>query len=284
MAGKTGFQQFRRGRLHRLSRAGLPGDNRVKDNAMRIQQIRNATMKIKYGDRTILLDPWLQDKGTGFSANAVRPEMNAVHSPMNDLPMTPEKVLADVDICLVTHIHPDHFTPDYLPRAMKIVVQNEEDMREAEAMGFENVTCFEGDTLRLGSVTVTKVPAVHGDNEKVVEMMGPGSGYVLRGGDRKLYLAGDTVYCSAVEQTLEKYRPDVVALNCCEATMPVGRLIMDLADVEAVCRKAPEALVLATHLDSVNHALLTSDDVRNYARARGLTQVCVPKNGEIIEI
>ena len=37
---------------------------------MRIQQIRNATLKIEYAGQTVLLDPWLQDKGTGFSANA----------------------------------------------------------------------------------------------------------------------------------------------------------------------------------------------------------------------
>lgn len=29
---------------------------------MRIQQIRNATLKIEYGDVTFLIDPWLQDK------------------------------------------------------------------------------------------------------------------------------------------------------------------------------------------------------------------------------
>lgn len=143
---------------------------------MKIRQIRNATLKIHYGDQTILLDPWLQDKGIGFSADVVRAEMAGVRNPMNDLPMTPEEVLAGVDFCLVTHIHPDHFTPDYLPKTMKIVVQNEEDLHEVGSMGFENVAAFEGDTLCFGSVTVTKAPAVHGDNEETVNMMGCGSG------------------------------------------------------------------------------------------------------------
>ena len=39
---------------------------------MIIQQIRNATLKIMYGGITFLVDPWLQDQGTGFSARAVR--------------------------------------------------------------------------------------------------------------------------------------------------------------------------------------------------------------------
>ena len=59
---------------------------------------------------------------------------------------------------------------------------------------------------------------------------------------------------------------------------------MNLSDVEAVCKKAPEALVIATHLDSVNHALLTGDDVRDFVQAHGLAQVYVPRNGESIEV
>ena len=247
---------------------------------MEIQQIRNATLKIKYGDQTIFLDPWLQDQGTGFSANAVRSDMNGVRSPLNALPMMPDEILAEVDFCLVTHIHPDHFTADYLPQKMKIIVQNEEDRQEMESMGFENVLAFEGDTMDIGSVTITKVPAIHGDNEELVKWMGIGSGYILHGENKTLYIAGDTVYCSTVEETLKKYPPDVIAVNCCEATMPQGRLIMNLSDVEAVCRQAPKALVVATHLDSVNHALITSRDVKNFAQNHGLDNLYVPKNGE----
>lgn len=247
---------------------------------MRIQQIRNATLKIQYGDQTILLDPWLQDQGTGFSASAVRPEMRGVRSPLNALPMTPDEILDGVDFCLVTHIHPDHFTPDYLPKGMRIIVQNEEDRQEAKSMGFENVSAFEGDTINLGSVAITKVPAIHGDNEGLVKQMGIGSGYILSGERKTLYIAGDTVYCSKVGETLKKYTPDVIAVNCCEATTPYGRLIMNLSDVEAVCRQAPEALVVATHLDSVNHALITSREVKDFAREHGLKNLFVPQNGE----
>ena len=65
--------------------------------------------------------------------------------------------------------------------------------------------------------------------------------------------------------------------------MPEGRLIMNLSDLAAICKQAPKALVIATHLDSVNHALLSSDDVRFFVQTHGLSQVYVPQNGEIIE-
>lgn len=210
--------------------------------------------------------------------------MAGIRSPLDDLPLSPEEILDGVDFCLVTHIHPDHFTPEYLPKETPVLVQSEEDRREAEAMGFLNVSAFNGDTMDIGTVRITRVPAVHGDNETIVAWMGPGSGYILQGEDKVLYLAGDTVYCDAVEETLRRYEPDVVAVNCCAATMPEGRLIMDMADVEAVCQCAPDALVIATHLDSVNHALLTSDAVRAYVQARGLSQVRVPRKGETISI
>ena len=94
---------------------------------MKIQQIRNATLKIQYGSFTILLDPWLQDKNAGPSFLAVKPERNGVRSPMDDLPLLPTEILSDVDFCLVTHIHPDHFTADYLPQNIPVLVQNDAD-------------------------------------------------------------------------------------------------------------------------------------------------------------
>ena len=71
-------------------------------------------------------------------------------------------------------------------------------------------------------------------------------------------------------------------LNCCEATTPHGRLIMNLSDMEAVCRQMPKTLVIATHLDSVNHALITSRDVNTFAQKHGLKNLSVPQNGEEI--
>ena len=70
----------------------------------------------------------------------------------------------------------------------------------------------------------------------------------------------------------------------CEAAIFSGRLIMNLADLESVCREAPQAAVIASHLDSVNHALLSSEDVRKFAQEKGLEQVRVPAAGEWIRV
>lgn len=250
---------------------------------MKIQQIRNATMKINYGGVTFLLDPWLQDKGTGMTAPTVRPEMHGIKSPLNALPVPPEEILRRVDYCLVTHVHPDHFTKDYLPNSIKILVQNNADGEKVKASGFDHVSVIDDASRIKDVVTIRKRPAVHGDNEQIAAIMGEVSGYLLTGEEKSLYIAGDTIFYSGVAETLNRFTPDVVVLNCCEATVPGGRLIMNLHDIESVCRLCPKATVIATHLDSVNHALLTSDDVLQFVINNNLNQVIVPHSGEWIE-
>ena len=248
---------------------------------MVIQQIRNATLIIEYGSNTFLIDPWLQDQGTGFSAKAVRPEMQGIKCPINALPDSPERILRGVDYCLVTHLHFDHFSSDYLPRDLKIVAQNHEDAEKIREMGFENTVAFESELLTIGGVVIRKTKAIHGDNDIVVEKMGEVCGYVFEApGERRLYIAADTVYCPEVEQTIKTFQPDVIILNCCEATTPLGRLIMDLSDIEKVCQAAPQAVVIASHLDSVNHALLTRKDITAFAKEKDLAGIRVPEDGE----
>ena len=92
-------------------------------------------MKIEYGSITFLIDPWFQNQGSGFSAKAVRPEMQGIKCPMNALPDSPESVLKGVEYCLVTHLHFDHFSVDYLPQDLRIIAQNQEDAEKIREMG-----------------------------------------------------------------------------------------------------------------------------------------------------
>ena len=171
---------------------------------MIIQQIRNATLKIEYGSITILIDPWFQNQGSGFSAKAVRPEMQGIKCPMNVLPDSPESVLKGVEYCLVTHLHFDHFSVDYLPRDLRIIAQNQEDAEKIREMGFENAVAFESELLTIGGIVIHKTKAIHGDSDKVVEKMGEVCGYVFEApGEKCLYLAADTIYCPEVEQTIK---------------------------------------------------------------------------------
>ena len=145
---------------------------------MIIQQIRNATLKIKYACISFLLDPWLQDQGTGFSVKAVKPNMQGIKCPINALPDTPENILSGIDYCLVTHLHFDHFSRDYLPEDLRIIAQNNKDAEQLRQMGFKETSSFDSDTLTIGSVVIHKTKAIHSDSDEVVEKMGDVCGYV----------------------------------------------------------------------------------------------------------
>ena len=47
--------------------------------------------------------------------------MQGIKCPMNALPDSPENILKDIDYCLVTQLHFDHFSPDYLPQDLRII-------------------------------------------------------------------------------------------------------------------------------------------------------------------
>ncbi len=70
---------------------------------MKIQQIRNATMRINYGGVTILTDPYLADKHTMISYTGKEKSL------LVDLPVAKEKVIQDINCCLLSHLHSDHF-------------------------------------------------------------------------------------------------------------------------------------------------------------------------------
>ncbi len=75
------------------------------------QQIRNATVKITYGDTTFLIDPMLAKKGTypGFE-NTYRSDLR---NPMVDLTESPAEVIAGVDAVI---LHTRILTIGTMPR------------------------------------------------------------------------------------------------------------------------------------------------------------------------
>jgi hypothetical protein len=57
---------------------------------------------------------------------------------------------------------------------------------------------------------------------------------------------------------------------------------MDAAQTVAVCRAAPRSKVIATHLDSLDHATISREALRAYAEANGIgpDQLLIPADGE----
>jgi hypothetical protein len=58
---------------------------------------------------------------------------------------------------------------------------------------------------------------------------------------------------------------------------------MGKEDVASVYQAAPQAILIASHMEAVNHALLTRRELRDYLGKQGMaTRVLVPEDGESI--
>ncbi|MFM1664486.1 MBL fold metallo-hydrolase [Aeromonas salmonicida] len=89
--------------------------------------------------------------------------------------------------------------------------------------------------------------------------------------EKTLYLAGDTVWNEMVAQSLRQHEPNVIILNCGDAQVPgLGSIIMGKEDVRAVYQAAPQATLIASHMEAVNHAVLSRKELRDYLAEHGM--------------
>ena len=250
------------------------------------QQIRNATVKLKYPGGTFMIDPWLMDACDPIERERAVAARRFIPKPVCPLPAPAGALTGDVDWFLLTHYHPDHFSADHLPADAPLVCQSEADARELKRLGFSNVNCFHDEAMRFGDVTVHRVDARHGDNKETVTAMGPGSGFVFEcPGGRTVYVAGDTVYYDGVRAVIERFKPYVIVVNACDARWKRGRLIMNAEDVMKTCACAPESLVIASHMEAVSHAHLSRKQLREALTGSPYAgQVRIPADGESIEL
>src|SRR5210317_1281544 len=124
---------------------------------MKIQLIRNATMKISYAGHTFLTDPMLAPK------DAYKPFADIARNPTIDLPLALEAILKDVESVVVSHDHPDHFDKaagTALPKTFPVFCQPADKGRLTEA-GFRTVIPIEISTTWEG-ITITRTAGRHG--------------------------------------------------------------------------------------------------------------------------
>jgi hypothetical protein len=119
--------------------------------------------------------------------------------------------------------------------------------------------------------------------------MAPVSGFVLSAeGEPVLYIAGDTIWCEEVRDALSAHSPGVVVVNAGGARFNVGDPItMTAEDVIAVAQATPaETVVVAVHMDAINHCVDTRAALRRALREASLleSRVLVPDDAAALEL
>lgn len=256
---------------------------------MKLTQIRNATLKIDYAGSRFLIDPMLSEKGAwaGFSGTA----RAHLRNPLVALPMPIEEIL-DVDVVIVTHTHMDHWddaAQRLIPKDRLIYVQNDGDGALIRSQGFTRVHVLSESNMIAG-ISITKTGGQHGSDEAyrnpaLAARLGDACGLIFSHRDEKnLYVAGDTVWSRPYEESLRTHKPDIIALNIgCATVDGIGAIIMGKEDALHTLSILPSATLVATHMEAVNHCLLTRAELRAFSAEHHIeAKVLVPEDGETL--
>lgn len=256
-------------------------------HTVKVQQIRNATIKVNYAGTTFLIDPMLSKKGAypGFEGTYNR----QLRNPLVELPM-PLAEAMKADAIIVTHTHLDHWddaAKQSLPKNIPLFAQNEADAQSIRKDGFTNVRVLTQNTIFNGT-RLSPTGGQHGDDKTIAaagELLGQVIGVVFQRPDYKtVYVAGDTVWNPQVESAIKQYQPDVIILNTGYARILGldGSIIMGKEDLYRVSQIAPEAKVIGSHMEAVNHGMQTRKELRDYIAEKGMDpkRVLVPADGE----
>ena len=249
---------------------------------MEIQEIRNATMKITYAGRKFLTDPFLAPKHSydPFAGNSPNP--TAV------LPCPMEEVVYGIEAILVSHVHIDHFdraAREVLPKEVPLFCQPP-DVERLTRKGFQTVKSIELYHTWEG-VTITRTNGQHGTGTWG-EKMGNVSGFVLQAeNEPTVFWVGDSIWCEPVEQVVKDLHPDIIITHSGGAKFPDSDpIIMDAEQTIALCQAAPNAVVVAVHLEALDHCPVTRAALRSMAEKAGITpqQLLIPADGEILSL
>lgn len=247
---------------------------------MQIQLIRNATLRVTYAGHLFLIDPFLAAKHAIESFAGISP------NPLVDLPCSPEEVIEDVEMVLVSHLHMDHFdslAQNLLPKDISIFCQLGDEGKIAET-GFRQVTPID-DVITWERITIIRTPGQHGTG-KWAERMGRVSGFVFRAdGEPTVYWCGDTIWYEQVERVIEDAQPDVIVTHSSGAEFAKDDpIVMDACQTIEVCKAAPQATVIAVHLESLDHGTISRADLRARADHEGIPagQLLIPADGETL--
>ncbi|THB74632.1 MAG: MBL fold metallo-hydrolase [Desulfobacteraceae bacterium] len=249
---------------------------------MKFQLIRNATFKITYAGMVILTDPMLSEK------HCIESFAGHEKNPTVDLPMPIDEIMADIDLVLVSHLHQDHFdhiARQVLPKDLPLYCQPGDDVKLKE-FGFQSVTAIDT-SIDWGALTLTRTGGAHGTGEWL-KILGKVSGFILKSPDEPcVYWTGDTIFNDEVREVISSVSPDVIITHSCGAALKdSGPIIMDARQTIDTCMAAPNARIIVTHMDALDHAMDTRNDIKAMAAEQGISddRLIIPDDGQILDL
>ncbi len=261
---------------------------------MKIHHLRNATFVIESGEKYILIDPMLGDKGT--LPPFARFKHPSRKNPLVSLPDNATDILHKVTNCLITHSqkfgikalqHTDHLdeagesflTERNIPvatRGQDALYLKQHDLTIETTLNYWHQVDYLGGKI-------TAVPALHG-HSWIHSLMANGAGLFLQLPDEpSIYISGDTVYTKDVERAFSEFEPDIAVMASGSASLDVGGpILMPLEELIKFVKQAP-GKVVANHLEALNHCPTTRSQLKQEIENMGLlSKVSIPNDGDIL--
>ena len=260
---------------------------------MKFRHIRNATVKIEYGGKTWLIDPFFGD------INCLPPFAGKSANPIVPLPMSIEEIIKDVDYVLITHLHPDHFdrrAQETIPKSIPFLVQKE-DYPTVKELGFQNIDII-NNSKTIGNINISRVDAQHGEGD-ILRVMGTVSGYILEADkEETVYITGDTIWCDSVKKIMDIFNPKIIICNAGGNTFEpetnpfkafvdlerTHKVIMGEGDVLKLLDYKVDTIIVAVHIGALDHETLSRDGLRSFLSTKNVNmdRIYVPEDGETI--
>ncbi len=249
---------------------------------MQLHLIRSATLRLTYNDHLLLIDPDLAPK------HSRPPLVKKEDNPTADLPCTPQEAVTGIERLIVSHLHRDHWdavAQEVVPKDVPLYCQPG-DEEIISGQGFTHVEALQ-DRAEWGGITFIRTPGQHGSGIWA-ERMGNVMGFILRAeGEPTVYWTGDTIFYDPVYTTIRQHQPDVIITHSCGALFEENSpIVMDTKQTVAVCRAAPNAKVVAVHMEAFDHSTVTRAQLRAHADAGGISpdRLLIPDNGQILTL
>ena len=150
------------------------------DSDEKITFLGHATVVIEIAGIRLITDPVLRQQVGPLRRRTPRPLLGP---------------LADLDVVLISHLHLDHYDPASLRLldAGVPIVGPPGSARSLGRRGFTDVHELRpGESLSLGGIEIAATEARHRGTRHPLARRTPSNGYVISGGGRHLYFAGDT--------------------------------------------------------------------------------------------
>jgi L-ascorbate metabolism protein UlaG (beta-lactamase superfamily) len=252
-------------------------------DALHVWWLGQSGFLVQWHGRHLLLDPYLSDSLTLKYTATDKP-----HVRMTERLIEPER-LAFIDVVACTHNHTDHFDPDTLrpllaanPK-LTLIVPEANRFVSAERLGVSPerfIGIDEEKTVEASGFKLTAVPAAHETIERDEQGWLRFVGYIIDGGARTIYHAGDTLVYDGLAGRLACERIDVALLpiNGRDPARGVPGN-MDGREAAALARQIHAREAIPCHYDMFEFNTASPDEF--VAECERLEQkYCVLRNGE----